>query len=213
MLLGKLKRCPIYFHSTSTSDRSRRAILLWLAAARLNSPASPPIADPNDHRLKACGGLDLALANRQPSITVRPVVFLTTDLTTRSNCSNSSGAGAIHRPLCNEAKGVKTLRDPVSLWLSTDTEIFKRDEYEDLVTRNGFAAVASSPRSRAPLHDRPMKQCSSANCRRARHLGARCANGAELSVAARRSRHEPRRNVHQGSGASIAILASAVDRA
>jgi len=35
----------------------------------------------------------------------------------------------------------KPSRDPVSLWLSTDTEIFKRDEYEDLVTRNGFAAV------------------------------------------------------------------------
>src|SRR5580698_6653304 len=56
-------------------------------------------------------------------------------------------------------KGVK--KPPVILYLygyPTDTDIFKRDEYQELVTRNGFAAVGFvSALTGHRYHDRSMK--------------------------------------------------------
>jgi hypothetical protein len=111
-------------------------------------------------------------------------------------------------------KGVK--KPPVIVYLygyPTDTDIFKRDEYQDLVTRNGFAAVGFvSALTGHRYHDRPMKQWFLSELQESLATSAHDVQMVLNYLDARGDLDMNRVGIFaQGSGASIAILASAVD--
>ena len=111
-------------------------------------------------------------------------------------------------------KGVKT--PPVILYLygyPTDTEVFRRDAYEDLVTKNGFAAVGFvSALTGHRYHDRPMKEWFLSELQQSLATSAHDVQMVLNYLAARGDLDMNRVGMFaQGSGASIAILASAVD--
>src|SRR5271169_5423448 len=111
-------------------------------------------------------------------------------------------------------KGVK--KPPVILYLygyPTDTEVFRREDYQELVTRNGVAAVGFvSALSGHRYHDRPMKQWFLSELQ---ECLATSAHDIQMVLNYLDSRGDLDMNrvgmFTQGSGASIAILASAVD--
>jgi hypothetical protein len=111
-------------------------------------------------------------------------------------------------------KGIK--KPPVILYLygyPTDTDIFRRDEYEELVTRNGFAAVGFvSALTGHRFHDRPMKEWFISELQESL---ATSAHDVQMVLNYLTARNDLDMNrvgmLAQGSGASIAILASAVD--
>jgi hypothetical protein len=95
----------------------------------------------------------------------------------------------------------------------TDTDIFRNDAYEDLVTRNGFAAVGFvSALTGHRYHDRPMKQWFLSELQECLATSAHDVQMVLNYLAARDDLDMNRVGMFaQGSGASIAILASAVD--
>ncbi len=110
--------------------------------------------------------------------------------------------------------GVK--RPPVILYLygyPTDTEVFRRDAYDDLVTRNGFAAVGFvSALTGHRYHDRPMKQWFLSEFQESLSTSAHDVQMVLNYLASRGDIDMSRVGMFtQGSGASIAILASSVD--
>jgi hypothetical protein len=111
-------------------------------------------------------------------------------------------------------KSVK--KPPVILYLygyPTDTEIFRRPDYEELVTRDGFAAVGFvSALTGHRYHDRPMKQWFLSELQESLATSAHDVQMV-LNYLAQRDDLDMNRvgMFTQGSGASIAILASAVD--
>ncbi len=111
-------------------------------------------------------------------------------------------------------KGAK--KPPVILYLygyPTDTDIFRRDAYEDLVTKNGVAAVGFvSALTGHRYHDRPMKEWFLSELQESL---AKSAHDVQMVLNYLDSRGDLDMNrvgmFTQGSGASIAILTSAVD--
>src|ERR1700722_19067443 len=111
-------------------------------------------------------------------------------------------------------KGVK--KPPVILYLygyPTDTEVFRREDYQELVTRNGVAAVGFvSALTGHRYHDRPMKQWFLSELQ---ECLASSAHDVQMVLNYLDSRGDLDMNqvgmFTQGSGASIAILAAAVD--
>jgi hypothetical protein len=111
-------------------------------------------------------------------------------------------------------KGIK--KPPVILYLygyPTDTDIFRRDEYEELVTRDGFAAVGFvSALTGHRFHDRPMKEWFISELQESL---ATSAHDVQMVLNYLTARNDLDMNrvgmLAQGSGASIAILASADD--
>lgn len=111
-------------------------------------------------------------------------------------------------------KGIK--KPPVILYLygyPTDTDVFRNDAYEDLVTRDGFAAVGFvSALTGHRYHDRPMKQWFLSELQESLATSAHDVQMVLNYLAARGDLDMDRVGMFaQGSGASIAILASAVD--
>jgi hypothetical protein len=111
-------------------------------------------------------------------------------------------------------KGVK--KPPVILYLygyPTDTDVFRRDEYEELVTRNGCAAVGFvSALTGHRYHNRPLKQWFLSEMQESLATSAHDVQMVLNYLAARGDLDMNRVGMFaQGSGASIAILASAVD--
>jgi len=111
-------------------------------------------------------------------------------------------------------KGVKN--PPVILYLygyPTDTDIFRNEDYENLVTRDGFAAVGFvSALTGHRYHDRPMKQWFLSELQESLATSAHDVQMVLNYLAARGDLDMNRVGVFaQGSGASIAILASGVD--
>jgi len=107
-------------------------------------------------------------------------------------------------------------RPPVILYLygyPTDTEVFRRDAYEDLVTKNGFAAVGFvSALTGHRYHDRPMKKWFISELQECLATSAHDVQMVLNYLDARDDLDMSRVGMFaQGSGASIAILASAVD--
>jgi hypothetical protein len=105
---------------------------------------------------------------------------------------------------------------PVILYLygyPTDTEVFRRDAYEDLVTKNGFAAVGFvSALTGHRYHDRPMKEWFISELQESLATSAHDVQMVLNYLAVRGDFDMNRVGMFaQGSGASIAILASAVD--
>ncbi len=111
-------------------------------------------------------------------------------------------------------KGVK--KPPVILYLygyPTDTEVFRREDYQELVTKNGVAAVGFvSALTGHRYHDRPMKQWFLSELQ---ECLATTAHDVQMVLNYLGSRGDFDMNkvgmFTQGSGASIGILASAVD--
>jgi hypothetical protein len=111
-------------------------------------------------------------------------------------------------------KGVK--KPPVILYLygyPSDTDIFRSDAYEELVTRNGCAAVGFvSALTGHRYHDRPMKEWFLSELQQSLAASAHDVQMVLNYLAARGDLDMNRVGMFtQGSGASIAILASAVD--
>ena len=111
-------------------------------------------------------------------------------------------------------KGVK--KPPVILYVygyPTDTEVFRREDYQELVTRNGVAAVGFvSALTGHRYHDRPMKQWFLSELQ---ECLATSTHDVQMVLNYLDSRGDLDMDhigmFAQGSGASIAILASAVD--
>src|SRR5271165_5682765 len=111
-------------------------------------------------------------------------------------------------------RGVK--KPPVILYLygyPTDTDIFKRDAYQELVTKDGFAAVGFvSALTGHRYHDRPMKQWFLSDLQESLGTSAHDVQMVLNYLASRGDLDMNRVGMFgQGSGATIAILASAVD--
>jgi hypothetical protein len=111
-------------------------------------------------------------------------------------------------------KGAK--KPPVILYLygyPTDTDIFRNDAYEDLVTKDGCAAVGFvSALTGQRYHDRPMKQWFLSEFQESLATSAHDVQMVLNYLDARGDLDMTRVGMFtQGSGASIAILASAVD--
>ncbi len=111
-------------------------------------------------------------------------------------------------------KGVKN--PPVILYLygyPTDAEVFRRSEYDELVTKDGFAAVGFvSALTGHRYHGRPAKQWFLSELQESLATSAHDVQ-LVLNYLAQRGDLDMNRvgMFTQGSGASIAILASAVD--
>ncbi len=111
-------------------------------------------------------------------------------------------------------KGVK--KPPVILYLygyPTDTDIFKRNDYQELVTRNGFAAAGFvSALTGHRYHDRPMRQWFLSELQESLATSAHDVQMVLNYLASRGDLDMNRVGMFaQGSGASIAILAAGVD--
>ncbi len=179
-------------------------------------PASPPIANPADTRFQGVQedwtSPALANSNLKP---VRPVEFINDG--SRYTMELLQVQWRWGDPIdlyVMKPKGVK--KPPVILYLygyPTDTEIFQRPEYEDLVTRDGFAAVGFvSALTGHRYHDRPMKQWFLSELQESLATSAHDVQMVLDYLAQRNDLDMNRIGMFaQGSGASIAILTSAVD--
>jgi hypothetical protein len=186
-----------------------------LASAQF-SPASPPIADPTDTRFQAThedwSTAALTTSHLTPA---KPLSFITDNPNYTVELLQVQWRWADPIDLyVMKPKGVK--KPPVILYLygyPTDTDIFKRDEYEELVTRDGFAAVGFvSALTGHRYHDRPLKEWFLGELQESL---AKSAHDVQMVLNYLDSRGDLDMNrvgmFTQGSGASIAILASAVD--
>jgi hypothetical protein len=111
-------------------------------------------------------------------------------------------------------KGVK--KPPVILYLygyPTDTDIFKNDAYEDLVTKNGYAAVGFvSALTGHRYHDRPLQTWFLSELQECLSTSAHDVQMVLNYLDTRGDLDMNRVGMFaQGSGASIAILTSTVD--
>jgi hypothetical protein len=111
-------------------------------------------------------------------------------------------------------KGIK--KPPVILYLygyPTDSEVFRRADYQELVTRDGCAAVGFvSALTGHRYHDRPMKQWFLSELQETLATSAHDVQMVLNYLASRDDLDLSRVGMFaQGSGASIAILTAAVD--
>jgi len=111
-------------------------------------------------------------------------------------------------------KGIE--KPPVILYLygyPTETDVFKRTDYQELVTRNGVAAVGFvSALTGHRYHDRPMKEWFISELQESLATSAHDVQMVLNYLAERGDLDMNRVGMFaQGSGASIAILASGVD--
>jgi dienelactone hydrolase len=210
----------------SLSSKSIRALAFAIALlfmprftpAQITSTSStPPLADPSDTRFK-----DVHEDWTTPALTtshllpVRPMAGFvdqkaqyTVELLRLQWRWGDPVDVYIMRP-----KGPK--RPPVILYLNgypSDTDIFRNDDYEDLVTKNGIAAVGFvSGLTGQRYHDRPMKEWFISELQECLATSAHDIQMVLNYLASRGDLDMDRVGMFtQGSGASIAILASAVD--
>jgi hypothetical protein len=204
------------FHSLKSLIVGGALLLSLPACVAQFSPAPPPAADPSDHRFDAVQE-DLtspALAGSH-LIPIRPICFIADHPRYTVELLRVQWRWADPIDLyVIKPKGVKN--PPVILYLygyPTDTDIFKRDEYEELVTRDGCAAVGFvSALTGHRYHDRPMKEWFLSEFQESLATSAHDVQMVLNYLASRNDLDMNRVGMFaQGSGASIAILASAVD--
>src|SRR5450755_3620774 len=181
------------------------------------TPVSPPIADPADTRFQ---GVHESWTS--PALTdshlmpARPLSALVDDHPTYT-VELLQVQWRWGDPLdlyIMKPKRVK--KPPVILYLygyPTNTDIFRDDDYDELVTKNGFAAVGFvSALTGHRYHDRPMKQWFLSELQECLTSSALDVQMVLNYLAARGDLDMDRVGMFaQGSGATIAILASAVD--
>ena len=179
-------------------------------------PASPPIADPADRRFQGVQedwtSPALSSSHLRP---IRPIVFITDyPRYTMELLQLQWRWGDPLDLYVIKPKGVK--KPPVILYLygyPTDTNIFRDEQYAELVTRDGFAAVGFvSALTGHRYHDRPMKQWFISELQESLATSAHDVQMVLNYLDARGDLDMNRVGMFtQGSGASIAILASGVD--
>ncbi|MGB8010975.1 MAG: alpha/beta hydrolase [Terriglobales bacterium] len=192
-------------------------LLLARSGAAQFSPVSPPIADPADHRFADVQeDLTSPALSKSQLKAVRPLAGFASD-NPHYTVELLQVQWRWGDPLdlyVMKPKGVK--KPPVILYLygyPTDTDIFLRDDYEELVTKNGVAAVGFvSALTGHRYHDRPMKQWFLSELQESLAISAHDVQMVLNYLAARGDLDMNRVGMFtQGSGASIAILTSAVD--
>ena len=178
------------------------------------SPAPAPLADPTDIKAAQEDWTSPALASSH-LIPTKPLEFIneyphyTMDLLRVQWRSGDPIDLYVIKP-----KGVK--KPPVILYLygyPTDTEVFRREDYQELVTKNGVAAVGFvSALTGHRYHDRPLKEWFLSELQ---ETLATSAHDVQMVLNYLDSRGDLDMNqvgmFTQSSGASIAILSSAVD--
>ncbi len=179
-------------------------------------PATPPVAQPTDTRFQGVQedwtSPGLTGSHLTP---VRPLEFINDYLGyTQELLQVQWRAGDPIDLYVMKPKGVK--KPPVILYLygyPTDTDLFRRDDYEELVTRNGCAAVGFvSALTGQRYHNRPLKQWFLSELQESLATSAHDVQMVLNYLTARGDLDMNRVGMFgQGSGASIAILASAVD--
>jgi hypothetical protein len=193
--------------------------LLFLArtGAAQFLPASPPIANPSDTRFQGVheDWTSPGLSNSHLT-PVRPLAGFAVD---NPRCTVELlqlqwRSGDPIDLYVMKPKGVK--KPPVILYLygyPTDTDVFRSDAYEDLVTKDGFAAVGFvSALTGHRYHDRPMKEWFLSELQESLATSAHDVQMVLNYLAARGDLDMDHVGMFaQGSGASIAILASAAD--
>ena len=180
-------------------------------------PASPPIADPADTRFREVQE-DLTTPSLTTShlLPMRPIqAFLDDHPTYTVELLEVQWRWGDPLDLyVIKPKGVKN--PPVILYLygyPTKTDILRDDAYDELVTKDGFAAVGFvSALTGHRYHDRPMKQWFLSELQECLTTSAHDVQMVLNYLAARGDLDMDRVGMFaQGSGATIAILASAVD--
>ena len=191
-------------------------LLAWTSPAQL-LPASPPVANPSDTRFQSVqeDWTSPALTSSH-LISVRPLAGFVDEepLYTVELLQLQWRWGDPIDLYVMKPKGVK--KPPVILYLygyPTDTDIFKNAAYEELVTRDGFAAVGFvSALTGHRYHDRPLKQWFLSELQESLATSAHDVQMVLNYLATRDDLDMNRVGMFaQGSGASIAILSSAVD--
>src|SRR5208283_4553556 len=179
-------------------------------------PASPPVAQPADTRFEGVQedwtSPALTGSHLKP---VRPLEFIndypgyTSELLEVQWRTGDPIDLYVMKP-----KGIT--KPPVILYLygyPTDTDLFRREDYEELVTRNGCAAVGFvSALTGQRYHSRPLKQWFLSELQESLATSAHDVQMVLNYLTARGDVDMNRVGMFgQGSGATIAILASAVD--
>ncbi len=179
-------------------------------------PASPPVAYPADGRLQGVqeDWTSAALTGSR-LLPVRPIMFTNEYPRYTQELLQVQWRGGDPIDLyVLKPKGVK--KPPVILYLygyPTNTNVFRDDQYQQLVTRDGFAAVGFvSALTGHRYHDRPMKQWFISELQESLASSAHDVQMVLNYLDARGDLDMNRVGMFtQGSGASIAILASGVD--
>jgi hypothetical protein len=191
-------------------------LLAWTSSAQL-LPAPPPVADPSDTRFQS-----VQEDWTSPALTgshlmpVRPLAGFVDEesLYTVELLQLQWRWGDPIDLYIMKPKGVK--KPPVILYLygyPTNTDVFRNTAYEELVTRDGFAAVGFvSALTGHRYHDRPLKQWFLSELQESLATSAHDVQMVLNYLTARGDLDMNRVGMFaQGSGASIAILASAAD--
>jgi hypothetical protein len=180
-------------------------------------PASPPIASPADTRFKDVQeDWDSPALSNDHLMPVRPLAGFVVD-TPHYTVELLQVQWRWGDPIdlyVMKPKGVK--KPPVILYLygyPTDTDVFRDDAYERLVTKNGCAAVGFvSALTGHRYHDRPMKEWFLSELQESLATSAHDVQMVLNYLTVRGDLDMSRVGMFaQGSGASIAILTSGVD--
>lgn len=180
-------------------------------------PAAPPVANPSDTRFQGVSEDWTSPAlNTTHLLPVRPLAgFVDQEPSYTVELLQLQWRWGDPIDLyVMKPKGVK--KPPVILYLygyPTNTDIFKNSTYEELVTRDGVAAVGFvSALTGHRYHDRPLKQWFLSELQESLATSAHDVQMVLNYLATRDDLDLNRVGMFaEGSGASIAILASAVD--
>jgi hypothetical protein len=193
-------------------------LLFWaqLTPAQF-SPAHASIADPRDHRFQGTREDWTSPALDKSQLEAVPPLSAFTADNPKYTVELLQVQWRWGDPIdlyVMKPKGVKN--PPVILYLygyPTDTDIFKNDDYEELVTKDGFAAVGFvSALTGHRYHDRPLKEWFLSELQESLATSAHDVQMVLNYLATRGDLDITRVGMFaQGSGASIAILASSVD--
>jgi len=190
--------------------------LVPIAAAQF-VPASPPIADPADARFKGVTedftSPGLSGSNLRPVQTLIGYVNDYSEYTVELSRVQWRWGDPLDLYVM-KPKGIKN--PPVILYLygyPSDTDRFKDENFQQSVTRDGFAAVGFvSALTGHRYHDRPMKEWFVSDLQECLAASAHDVQMVLNYLATRDDLDMRRVGIFtQGSGASIGILASAAD--
>jgi hypothetical protein len=180
-------------------------------------PSSPPIADPSDTRFTGVKedwtSPALTSSNLRPAKPLVAYINDYSDYTVEFLQAQWRFGDPIDLYVI-KPKGLK--KPPVILYLygyPADTDRFKNEEFQKAVTKDGFAAVGFvSALTGHRYHDRPMREWFISELQESLASSAHDVQMILDYLAARGDLDMNRLGMFaQGSGASIAILASAVD--
>jgi hypothetical protein len=191
--------------------------LLFVTQNGLAQFSPPPIADPTHHRFQGAREDWTSPALGQSQLKAVPPLSAFTADNPKYTVELLQVQWRWGDPIdlyVMKPKGVKN--PPVILYLygyPSDTDIFKNDDYEELVTKDGFAAVGFvSALTGHRYHDRPMKEWFLSELQESLATSAHDVQMVLNYLATRGDLDMNRVGMFaQGSGASIAILASSVD--